>query len=216
MSAPFTSRVLRLTARPASRSLTRRYQTPSFISSTRTPPLRASFSTPAARCFSVAARSQAGIMPHTEEPEAPDLEPHHEAGAHADLSDEEYHLHADRYMETLHEKAEELQEGREDVEVDHAAGVLSITLPPNGTYIVNKQPTNKQIWLSSPLSGPKRYDWVVSGESMHQKAEGGVGDWVYMRDGTRLSALLRKEVGISVDLSEEGDATKRPSVDPVE
>ncbi|KAK0948506.1 Mitochondrial matrix iron chaperone [Friedmanniomyces endolithicus] len=216
MAAPMTSRILRLGARTTSRSLTRRCQTPSFVISTQTYIPRVLRSAPSARCFSVTRRSQAGIMPHTEEPEAPDLEPHHEAGAHADLSDEEYHLHADRYMETLQEKAEELQEGREDVEVDHAAGVLSITLPPNGTYIVNKQPTNKQIWLSSPLSGPKRYDWVVSGESMHQKEGGGVGDWVYIRDGTRLSALLRKEIGVSVDLSEDGDATKRPSVDPVE
>lgn len=51
---------------------------------------------------------------------------------------------------------------------------------------------------------------------MHQKADGGVGDWVYMRDGTSLSALLRKEVGISIDLSEEGEAIKTISVDPVE
>ncbi len=115
-----TSRILRLGARTTSRSLTRRYQTPSFVISTQTSAPRASHFAPAVRCFSVFSGSRAGIMPHTEEPEAPDLEPHHEAGAHADLSDEEYHLHADRYMETLQEKAEELQEGREDVEVDHA------------------------------------------------------------------------------------------------
>jgi len=60
------------------------------------------------------------MMPHTADPAPPDNEPHHEAGAHADLSEEEYHHHADRYMDTLHEKAEELQEGREDVEVDYA------------------------------------------------------------------------------------------------
>ncbi|KAK0255961.1 Mitochondrial matrix iron chaperone [Friedmanniomyces endolithicus] len=216
MAAPTTSRILRLGARTTSRSLTRRYHTPSFVISTQTSTPRLFNAAPAVRCFSVSSGRRAGIMPHTEEPEAPDLEPHPEAGVHADLSDEEYHLHADRYMERLQEQAEELQEGREDVEVDHAAGVLSITLPPNGTYIVNKQPTNKQIWLSSPLSGPKRYDWVVSGESMHQKEGGGVGDWVYVRDGTRLSALLRKEIGVSVDLSDDGDATKRASVDPVE
>ena len=33
-------------------------------------------------------------------------------------------------------------------------------MPPKGTYVLNKQPPNKQIWLSSPVSGPKRYDWV--------------------------------------------------------
>ena len=28
-----------------------------------------------------------------------------------------------------------------------------------GTYVINKQSPNRQIWLSSPVSGPKRYDF---------------------------------------------------------
>lgn len=81
------------------------------------------------------------------------------------------------------------------------AGVLSITLPqPIGTYIINKQPPNKQIWLSSPQSGPKRFDWVLGGESMDQKEGGGTGDWIYLRDGTSLTDLLRKELNIEVDI----------------
>lgn len=78
------------------------------------------------------------------------------------------------------------------------AGVLNIVFPPNGTYVLNKQPPNKQIWLSSPITGPKRFDWVVVGESMNSKGESGVGDWVYLRDGTSLTQLLRKEMGITV------------------
>ena len=88
------------------------------------------------------------------------------------------------------------------------AGVLSITLPPNGTYIINKQPPNKQIWLSSPVSGPKRYDWVLEGESMHQKEGGGQGDWVYLRDGSSLTDLLRKEIGVTLDLHGHEEAMK--------
>ena len=95
------------------------------------------------------------------------------------------------------------------------AGVLSITLPPAGTYIINKQPPNKQIWLSSPVSGPKRFDWVLEGESMHQKEGGGQGDWVYLRDGTSLTDLLRKEVGVSVDLHGHEEGMKQ-SLDPTE
>ena len=75
--------------------------------------------------------------------------------------------------------------------------MLTLTFPPNGTYVINKQPPNKQIWLSSPLSGPKRYDWIVIGEGMHQKQESGVGDWIYMRDGSTLNELLRKEIGVN-------------------
>lgn len=92
--------------------------------------------------------------------------------------------------------------------------MLSITFPPTGTYVINKQPPNKQIWVSSPLSGPKRYDWVVEGESMHEKEGGGTGEWVYLRDGTNLTELLGKELGIYV-YAREGEAAK-PTLDPTE
>jgi frataxin len=70
------------------------------------------------------------------------------------------------------------------------------------TYVLNKQPPNKQIWLSSPVSGPKRFDWVVSGESMHEKEGGGEGDWVYLRDGTSLTDVIRKELGVELGRSD--------------
>jgi frataxin len=79
------------------------------------------------------------------------------------------------------------------------AGVLSIEVPKlQGTYVINKQPPNRQIWLSSPISGPKRYDWVISGEGMNDKEGTGYGDWIYLRDGSSLGELLRKELGIDV------------------
>jgi frataxin len=31
------------------------------------------------------------------------------------------------------------------------SGVLTLCLGDHGTYVINKQPPNKQIWLSSPL-----------------------------------------------------------------
>jgi frataxin len=78
-----------------------------------------------------------------------------------------------------------------------------LTLPPAGTYVLNKQPPNKQIWLSSPISGPKRYDWVVQGDQQHEKegteGVGWGGLWIYLRDGSSLSGLVRKEVGVDVD-----------------
>jgi frataxin len=68
--------------------------------------------------------------------------------------------------------------------------------------VLNKQPPNKQIWLSSPVSGPKRFDWVVSGESMHEKEGSGEGDWVYLRDGTSLTDVIRKELGVELGRSD--------------
>jgi len=94
------------------------------------------------------------------------------------------------------------------------AGVLSIGMPA-GTYVINKQPPSKQIWLSSPESGPKRFDFVMQNEGMNQKEGGGHGDWIYLRDGSSLTELLKKELGMSLDLHGHEDEMKQ-SVDPIE
>ncbi|OMP85502.1 Frataxin-like protein, mitochondrial [Diplodia seriata] len=120
-----------------------------------------------------------------------------------EITDAEYHEHADGYLEILQQKLEDKQDSGEGVEVEYSAGVLTIDKRSIGTYVLNKQPPNKQIWLSSPITGPKRFDWVVRGESMHQKADGGIGDWIYLRDGSSLTQLIRKELG--VDVSSEGE-----------
>ncbi|XP_062399340.1 frataxin, mitochondrial [Sardina pilchardus] len=71
-----------------------------------------------------------------------------------------------------------------DYDVVFASGVLTIKVGgDHGTYVINKQTPNRQIWLSSPTSGPKRYDWT--GER-----------WVYSHDGNALHELLSKEFSV--------------------
>ena len=94
---------------------------------------------------------------------------------------------------------------------DLQAGVLTISHTDRGSWVINKQPPNKQIWLSSPESGPKRYDWVVVGAGQHEKEgsavdpgdDGTGGKWIYLRDGSSLSDLLHSEVGVVIP--QEGD-----------
>ena len=57
---------------------------------------------------------------------------------------------------------------------------------------------------------------MVDGESMHQKEGSGEGDWVYLRDGSSLTTLLRKELGIDVDLHGHEERMAQTSVDPTE
>ncbi|PPQ90470.1 hypothetical protein CVT25_014988 [Psilocybe cyanescens] len=101
------------------------------------------------------------------------------------ISVEEYHALADKVMDRLLESLEELVEtcGDADQEVDYHSGVLTLNLGQYGTYVINKQPPNKQIWLSSPRSGPKRYDY-----------HGDTQSWVYTRDGSTLDGLLSEEL----------------------
>jgi frataxin len=42
-----------------------------------------------------------------------------------EVTDDEFHARADEFMEKVHEKAEQIQEGREDVEVEYA-----VRIPP--------------------------------------------------------------------------------------
>lgn len=67
---------------------------------------------------------------------------------------------------------------------------MTVALGPKyGTYVINRQTPNKQIWLSSPVSGPKRYDLILK--------DGGY--WIYKHDGVSLHQLLQNEVSKIVD-----------------
>ncbi|OCF62105.1 hypothetical protein L486_01771 [Kwoniella mangroviensis CBS 10435] len=48
---------------------------------------------------------------------------------------------------------------------------MTLSLPPHGTYVINKQPPNLQIWMSSPLSGPSRFDYITSKGWVHHRDE---------------------------------------------
>ena len=81
--------------------------------------------------------------------------------------------------------------------IPRQAGVLNVSVPAIGTFVLNKQPPNKQIWLSSPITGPKRFDWIVEGDYMHEKQDSRPfvnGQWIYLRDGTNLTDLLNSEL----------------------
>ncbi|KIW18224.1 iron donor protein CyaY [Exophiala spinifera] len=221
------------TARAAAATITR--STPTRPSSSLLPSLRrnaTSASTPLAlrpsallnprllrscdgpRTFSTSRVSYKGILPESSEPQPPNTDSS-PGSSPAQITDAEYHEIADQYLDTLVLALEELSESRTDgLEVEFSAGVLTVTHPQAGTYVINKQPPNKQIWLSSPVSGPKRYDWVVSGAGQHEKEgsevdagdDGAGGRWVYLRDNSQLSDLLKKELGVEVTKEDEADA----------
>ncbi|XP_071941520.1 frataxin, mitochondrial-like [Antedon mediterranea] len=69
-----------------------------------------------------------------------------------------------------------------DFDISSADGVLTVRLGKDcGTYVINKQTPNRQIWLSSPFSGPKRYDYIDN-------------RWIYLHDGVSLDELLTVEI----------------------
>lgn len=101
------------------------------------------------------------------------------------MSESDYEKLADETLNMLADYFEDLGDESftgSEYDVVFSSGVLTIMLGgDHGTYVINKQTPNKQIWLSSPTSGPKRYDWT--GQC-----------WVYSHDGVSLHQLLSKEL----------------------
>ncbi|KAG6002656.1 hypothetical protein E4U21_002916 [Claviceps maximensis] len=190
MSRHSITRLSRLLAQaPCHRSRT--ITTTSFLARTSTPCHR--------RTFSLSALQNKGIMPETENPSKQDVVHAAPSIGVAPLSDSAYHDIADLYLESVLSTFEQLQDSREDIDVEYSAGVMTITVANKGTYVINKQPPNKQIWLSSPISGPKRYDWCIIGEGQTEKEGTGMGTWVYARDGISLSELILEELGVVIE-----------------
>ncbi|CAF0728332.1 unnamed protein product [Rotaria sordida] len=104
------------------------------------------------------------------------------------LSSSDHNLSTVEYEKIANETLESLTDAFETVlekhklpsDVFYSDGVLTVELNKYGTYVINKQTPNKQIWLSSPFSGPKRYDFINE-------------TWIYKHDGKSLYGLLNKE-----------------------
>lgn len=99
----------------------------------------------------------------------------------------DYHLAADETLERIQDAIDEALEekGIPEFEVTLASGVLTLVLPPHGTWVINKQTPNQQIWWSSPISGPRRYEYED-------------GAWVFTRDESHSMTLiqaLQEEIG---------------------
>jgi frataxin len=151
----------------------------------------------------------------------------------ANITADQYHSLADDFMERLLAVLEKRADDKGDLEVEYSVscshlspnhppvpsqqpqtdnqknGILNILLRDGGEYVLNKQPPSKQIWLSSPKSGPRRYDWVVMGDSQYEKQDTGYGEWMHIRDRTTLSGLLSLELGVKIAVEDLGDVYNR-------
>ncbi|XP_031266106.1 frataxin, mitochondrial [Pistacia vera] len=104
---------------------------------------------------------------------------------HSLLQEDEFHRLANSTIHDLQEKLEEYGDivQIDGFDVDYGNEVLTLKLGALGTYVLNKQTPNRQIWLSSPVSGPSRFDWDQSAQA-----------WVYRRTRANLLKMLESEL----------------------
>lgn len=90
---------------------------------------------------------------------------------------------ADPLLERI---ADAVEDSMDDAEAEVHAGILTMTLPGIGQYVINKHTPNREIWLSSPKSGAHHFTWT--GEH-----------WVSTRNAEiELLGLLLAEIGVAV------------------
>ncbi|CAL5336600.1 unnamed protein product [Camellia sinensis] len=104
---------------------------------------------------------------------------------HCVLQEDEFHNLADSTIHGLLEKLEEYGDSVDidGFDIDYGNQVLTMKLGASGTYVLNKQTPNRQIWLSSPVSGPSRFDWDQDAQA-----------WVYRRTKANLLKVLESEL----------------------
>ena len=81
------------------------------------------------------------------------------------FTDLSYNTSADKTMEFLSDICDSLADKFPScfTEINSNGGVLEIDTS-SGKYVINKQAPSKQLWLSSPISGPHHYDMFKNEE----------------------------------------------------
>lgn len=69
-----------------------------------------------------------------------------------EITESQYHQAADPAMNELVDFLEDLEDNH-DISPEYDSGVLSIIMPDDKEYVINKHTPSRQIWVSSPYSG---------------------------------------------------------------
>ncbi|XP_010430792.1 PREDICTED: frataxin, mitochondrial [Camelina sativa] len=101
------------------------------------------------------------------------------------LQEDEFHKLANFTINDLLAKIEDYGDDVQidGFDIDYGNEVLTLKLGSLGTYVLNKQTPNRQIWMSSPVSGPSRFDWDRDANA-----------WIYRRTEAKLHKLLEEEL----------------------
>ena len=70
-----------------------------------------------------------------------------------------------------------------DLDAELVGGILTIEVESGGKFLLNKHGPNRQIWLSSPVSGAWHFAWSEEDQA-----------WISTRGGERLENLLGREL----------------------
>jgi frataxin len=102
-----------------------------------------------------------------------------------DLTEDEYNNIADRLLDDILEKLEAVEDSKEGFEVNASGDGVIHVVQDIGTWVLNKQTPSRQIWLSSPITGPTHYK--LAGQ-----------DWICTKDGHKMVDRLMQQLYIQL------------------
>jgi frataxin len=94
-----------------------------------------------------------------------------------------FHRLGDETIETLADVIDEAL--GDDMDVDLESGILTLELDSGEQFVINKHGPNRQIWMSSPVSGASHYDYDEDTES-----------WRSTRGATTLHEQLATDLAV--------------------
>lgn len=111
------------------------------------------------------------------------------------LSESDYHALADTCLEEILTATAEIESSidADDIDISLEQGVLNINLGKYGFWVINKQTPNRQIWWSSPVSGPRRYEYAYNNEIkqlVHDTKHVSACNWMHTRSTDNDSNLF--------------------------
>ncbi|KAG5476975.1 hypothetical protein LSCM1_05309 [Leishmania martiniquensis] len=104
------------------------------------------------------------------------------------FTDVKFNAAADELLELVETKVDALDSSAVE-DVSFSGGVLTLETAERGTFILNKQAPNVQLWLSSPISGPHHYDMITVTQDGQEKVS-----WKSDHDGHDLVEKLEREL----------------------
>ncbi|KAK7200345.1 frataxin-like protein [Novymonas esmeraldas] len=104
------------------------------------------------------------------------------------FTDIKFNSAADELLELVETQVDALDSASVD-DVSCNGGVLTLETAERGTFILNKQAPNVQLWLSSPISGPHHYDMITVTQDGNERVL-----WRSDNDGHDLVEKLEREL----------------------
>lgn len=94
---------------------------------------------------------------------------------------------------TLAELMERLEPQLADEDVELNAGILTIELADGRQYVINKHGPNRQLWMSSPVSGAWHFAW--DGEARAWRSTRGA-ELLHRLLGSELTAIVGTDIAL--------------------